>query len=89
MGSSYSFRLVKGIAEKEKKVCLLNVGASRGDPLASPDLRLDIECTPVLIEAAKQIAKSLGKENDAEFKRLVSSGIIKAVDTQGKYPASS
>lgn len=82
-------RLVKGIADKQQEVCLLNVGVSRGDPLVTPGLRLDIECTPVLLETAKRIASDSGKDKDAELSRLLRSGIIKEVDTQGKYPASS
>jgi len=88
--ATYSaFRIVKAVHEQGKDVCLLNVGPSRGDPLVTSGLRLETPCLPVLVAVAQRLAQRSDQPADPVLQKLLTSGIIKEVDTIGKYPASS
>lgn len=79
-------RLVKQAADQGKQISLLSIGPSRGDPLASPGLRFDLPCTPVLTEVAQQLAAG---SSDPVVRTMLNSGITREVDTKGRYPSAS
>jgi hypothetical protein len=71
-------RLVKQAKEAGRPLALLNLGPSRGDTL-EPDLRLDLASTDVLTRTASILAAQKGG-GDSEIRRLLASGVTKAVD---------
>lgn len=70
-----AYRLVKNAAERGIPVALLNLGPSRGDPLITPGLRLDLPVIDVLPRTATLLAGTQARF-DPVLKQILSSGVV-------------